>query len=365
MSTTTPPRYIPAAMSSRDAAASAAGLGLCHPAGCACPACQGLATLVRPRFFAGQVLSEVDLMELERYAMTTHRMHNRYLHGPGVVCGLELVCEDCGDGVVVRPGYALDPCGRDLIVPDPQQVDVAKLIAACLAAERTKSVCDPPTVGPPKGCPPIDEHWCVTLRYREVPMRPETPLAGARRGSTSCSCGGNGNGNGCGCGCGGGAATPTAGWSCTCGQGGSRSTRACGCEQYVAAADLPPGCEPTRIAECFDIGVCRCDGTCCSVSSVLEGTIVEQLACCFKTLWPIIGKRLSKGQQKATLTAVLGDISNREQARSGICQLYDGVLELYQRDPWRTACQLPTELQQVDCSPKPTARPRPNTRRDW
>ena len=194
-------------MSSRASASTGAG----HDPGCACPACKGLTSLVRPRFFAGQILTETDLMELERYAIATHRMHNRYLHGWGVVCGLDVACEDCGDGIVVRPGYALDPCGRDLVVPGPQHVDAAKLVRECLDAERAKPVCDPPTVGPPKGCD-VDEHWCVTLRYREVPVRPVTPLASSGQSSSPCSCGchagnGNGNGNGkakgCGCGCGG------------------------------------------------------------------------------------------------------------------------------------------------------------------
>jgi hypothetical protein len=346
VSTTITPWSIGTAMTSR----GSAGTG--HPAGCTCSACQGLTSLVRPRFFAGQVLTEVDLMELERYAMTAHRMHNRFLHGPGVVCGLDLLCEACGDGVVVNPGYALDPCGRDLVVPTSQQVDVAKLIAACVAAERTQPVCDPPTTAPPSGCD-TDQHWCITLEYREQPVRPVTPLATSRTSSSSCSCGCNGksNGNGNGCGCGG-SPTPTAGWSCTCGQGGSRSTLACGCSSYVAATDLPPGCEPTRIVECFDIGVCRCDGACCTLGSVLEGTLIAQLATCFKSVWPVVGKRMTKGQQKSTLLAMLGQNSNLEQTRGGVCALYDGVLDLYMRDPLRTLCQLPVELQQVNCDPQ-------------
>ena len=348
MSATITPWSIGTAMSSRDTAGST------HPAGCTCSVCQGLTSLVRPRFFAGQVLTEVDLMELERYALTAHRMHNRFLHGPGVVCGLDLSCEDCGDGVLVNPGYALDPCGRDLIVTSPQKVDVAKLIAACVAAERSGPVCDPLTGEAPTPCK-TDEHWCVTLRYSERPMRPVTPLVSTSSTSSSCSCGckGNGNGHGKSCGCGG--STPTAGWACTCGEGGSRATGTCGCADYATAPDLPPGCEPTRILECFDIGVCRCDGACCSLGSVLEGTLITQLARCYRTIWPLLGKRMSKGQQKATFLTMLGQGGNLEQSRGGICALYDAVLELYTRDPLRTMCQLPVELQQVNCDPQGNA----------
>src|SRR5205814_6150323 len=113
-----------------------------------------------------------------------------------------------------------------------------------------------------------------------------------------CGCNGNGNGNGKGCGCGGSKAVPAAGWSCTCGEGGSRSAQACGCVDYVSAPDLPPGCEPTRIVECLDIGVCRCDGACCSLGSALEDTIVARLLACFKSISPIFSKRLSLDQQR-------------------------------------------------------------------
>ena len=53
-----------------------------------CPACGGLECLCRPRFFAGQVLTEDDLNRLENYVVAKGKLHNRYLHGPGVVCGL-------------------------------------------------------------------------------------------------------------------------------------------------------------------------------------------------------------------------------------------------------------------------------------
>src|SRR5438477_11652984 len=81
-----------------------------------CPACGGLTCFCRPRFFAGQVLTEADLNRLEQYTVDKNRLHNRYLHGWGVVCGLDVVCDPCAGGVVVRPGYALSPCGDDIIV---------------------------------------------------------------------------------------------------------------------------------------------------------------------------------------------------------------------------------------------------------
>src|SRR5688500_15059087 len=75
-----------------------------------CPACGGLECLCRPRFFAGQLLTEEDLNRLDHYIVAKHRLHNRHLFGTGVVCGLEVVCATCtptGNAtVIVRPGYA-------------------------------------------------------------------------------------------------------------------------------------------------------------------------------------------------------------------------------------------------------------------
>src|SRR5689334_1481208 len=79
-----------------------------------CPACGGLKCLCRPRFFPGQLLTDEDLNRLEHYIVEKNRLHNRYLVGWGVACGLEVVCDACdSDRVIVRTGYALSPCGDD------------------------------------------------------------------------------------------------------------------------------------------------------------------------------------------------------------------------------------------------------------
>jgi hypothetical protein len=85
--------------------------------------------IVRPRFFAGQLLTEDDLQLLSDYVGQKNRLHNRHLFGAGVVCGLEVTCDPCGDGrVIVQPGYALDCCGNDLTLSCPQVVDLNALV---------------------------------------------------------------------------------------------------------------------------------------------------------------------------------------------------------------------------------------------
>lgn len=57
--------------------------------------------------------------------MQMRRMHNRLLHGPGIVEGLEVsVDENQSGAVVVLPGFALDSFGREIVVDRPVRVDV-------------------------------------------------------------------------------------------------------------------------------------------------------------------------------------------------------------------------------------------------
>jgi hypothetical protein len=54
------------------------------------------------------------------------RFHNKHLHGWGIVCGLQVVCED-GAVVRVRSGYAIDCEGRDLRVRDDVLLNIPDL----------------------------------------------------------------------------------------------------------------------------------------------------------------------------------------------------------------------------------------------
>lgn len=196
-----------------------------------CPACGGLECLCRPRFFAGQLLTDEDLRRLDRYITAKSRLHNRHLHGSGVVCGLEVACDACESGAVkVRPGYALSPCGEDIVVCGEVRVPVCELIAACRTAQRVPD-CDPPIAGTDESCREGTDQWVLAICYEETLSR----QAPALRSSS-------GGGGSCGCSCGG------TGTHCRCGgtAQGSRTT---------TAAATPAGqraglsCEPTVVCE--------------------------------------------------------------------------------------------------------------------
>src|SRR5438067_1678256 len=115
-----------------------------EPGQCTCPACKGLECLSRPRFYSGQLLSEDELNSEQSYVIAKSRLHNRYLHGRGIACGLTVVCHECKGYVEVRSGYAIDGCGNDIVVCDDTPFDLIGAIQKCKESDRrSQTDCDP------------------------------------------------------------------------------------------------------------------------------------------------------------------------------------------------------------------------------
>lgn len=204
----------------------------CEPKPQPCSTCGMLECLCRPRFFAGQILTADDLNRLDYYMRAKHRLHNRQLHGWGVVNGLEVTCDVCGPGVVVGCGYALSPCGDDIVVCEPVVVDVCALIKECKGTERAEP-CEPPRPPSPAGCEQGEEEWILAIRYSEAPTRAVKPLMPGSADSCGCTWSGKG-----GCSCDGGV-------RCTCGKPQAKPRAA------------PVQCEPTVVCEGFEFAVYR------------------------------------------------------------------------------------------------------------
>ena len=92
-----------------------------------CVACE-LPTFERLNYFTGQFLTERNLSAEQAYHRGKNRLHNRFLHGYGTVCGLKVVEHpnpDCRHRfVVIEPGLALDCCGREIQVQEEVYVDL-------------------------------------------------------------------------------------------------------------------------------------------------------------------------------------------------------------------------------------------------
>ena len=138
--------------------------------------CDGLECLCRPRFFAGSAPDRRDLRRLDHYIVAKNRLHNRYLHGTGVVCGLEVVCNPCDDTVTVRTGYAIGPCGEDIVVCADTAVDVGELIRDAAASRRGGSTAMPYGGRPAQDCEAARQRWILAICYDERPSRGVTSL---------------------------------------------------------------------------------------------------------------------------------------------------------------------------------------------
>ena len=77
----------------------------------------------RIRYFTGRYMTARDFRDEQRYHQTHRYLHNRILHGWGVVCGLHVnphpveICRK--DHVKVDCGMALDCCGHEILVRKP------------------------------------------------------------------------------------------------------------------------------------------------------------------------------------------------------------------------------------------------------
>lgn len=116
----------------------------------------------RPRYYARQLITSDDLTLEQDYFRSKLRLHNRILHGWGVVCGAQVCMVPKPDGsgefepwqVYVKPGYILGPCGDEI------NIDCGRVVN--LRAGGTTGVTGEP-------CVEAIDPWCVEVFEREGP----------------------------------------------------------------------------------------------------------------------------------------------------------------------------------------------------
>jgi hypothetical protein len=262
-----------------------------------CPACGGLECLCRPRFFAGQLLTEEDLNRLDRYIVEKNKLRNRYLHGWGVVCGLEVFCHPCEGQVTVTSGYALSPCGDDIVLCANDTVDVCDLIQRCRERERLE--CEPPRPAPTAECQDVTEQWVLTVCFTEKASRGVTALRGSSEPAccSSCSCGGSSS-----CGC------QESGMSRKQPASATRSARSLSTDAR-SGRDL---CEPTVTCESHYFSLYKA-----SAADPRPESMIKRFDNCMKGLFE----------------AVPALPTNIEQSQAWCCQLKENWIELFADHP--------------------------------
>ncbi len=118
----------------------------------------------RNRYFTGKFMTERDFKDEQWYFLNRGWLHQRALHGWGVVCGLEVIphtqeaCAQLG-WVIIKPGMAIDCYGRTIVLREATPVNVADL----------KPGNPPDPLGPP---PPSDKPFLLGIRYGELAVEP-------------------------------------------------------------------------------------------------------------------------------------------------------------------------------------------------
>jgi hypothetical protein len=151
-----------------------------------CPSCGSRECFTRPRFFCGQMLMAEVLEESQRYVIEKNKLHNRYLVGTGVVCGMAVRCDPCDGAVTVEPGYAIDCCGNDIVVCEPQRFDVLRYLKDCFRDDEPG--CDGKiTQPPPSPCDDLPREYCLVISYNEIHTRPMAAMM-RQNGCSTTSC---------------------------------------------------------------------------------------------------------------------------------------------------------------------------------
>lgn len=119
--------------------------------------------LTRLNYFTGHLLSAEDFTAEQDYVREKLRRHNRTLHHPGVVDGLEVTVESAG--VQVAPGFALDAIGNEICVPLAQGAPLPSIMGEVYVVLRYKEVGVNPI--PVLGTPGEGNADCVPTRIQE------------------------------------------------------------------------------------------------------------------------------------------------------------------------------------------------------
>ncbi len=107
-----------------------------HPQG-TCIECE-IPLFTRNNYFTGKLMVERDFTDEQRFLVGKDRRHVRRLHGWGTVCGLKVVQhpqDACRDRwLIVEPGTAIDCCGREIVVREPDCFDFLSAVESTWTA---------------------------------------------------------------------------------------------------------------------------------------------------------------------------------------------------------------------------------------
>jgi hypothetical protein len=120
-----------------------------------------LAVPERNRYFYGLMMDAERFQKDQDYFNRKRFLLNRFVTGAGVVCGLDLNWDNTKQILMLKPGVAIDPAGREIIVPAATAIDVTQLTDA---------------KGKPTGPAPAGATLLIELAFKEEKIDPVAVL---------------------------------------------------------------------------------------------------------------------------------------------------------------------------------------------
>ena len=134
----------------------------------------------RNRYFTGKYMTARDFRDEQAYFLSRQRLHQRTLHGWGIVVGLDL-CPHPDPGcawrgwIVVTPGIAVDCYGREIVLHDPVPVKLDALFpddVDCGCEKENGSWSNKLKGLWPHNGPGTNREFLVGVRYGELGVEP-------------------------------------------------------------------------------------------------------------------------------------------------------------------------------------------------
>jgi hypothetical protein len=121
----------------------------------------------RNNFFSSRLLTATDLELEQTYFREKQRLHNRALHGFGIVSGLEVSRRR--ERLLITAGLGLDCAGNEIVVPETQSYPLPQLnsdMSVFLIIHYRETTEDPtPVPGPDKSSEPALIQECFSLAF--------------------------------------------------------------------------------------------------------------------------------------------------------------------------------------------------------
>ena len=104
-------------------------------------------SVTRLNYFTGQLLVEGDFKDEQAYHRDMRHLHNRALHSPGVLEGME-VSQEGDQRVKISPGIALDKNGRELVLIESgfHELQITEMTQVSLVAKYKDELISNPNV---------------------------------------------------------------------------------------------------------------------------------------------------------------------------------------------------------------------------